>query len=113
MVVVPAVIPVTILVAVPIVATEVLLLAHVPPAVASLKVLVAPVQALGVPLIALGDVFTVTTVVVLQLPVVVYVMVVVPAATGVTIPVFGSMVALVVVLLLHVPPVVASLKVEV
>jgi hypothetical protein len=55
----PAVTPETIPVPEPIVATEELLLLHVPPAVASLKVLVDPAHIVVMPLMAEGVVLTV------------------------------------------------------
>ena len=53
---------------VPIVETAVLLLNHVPPAVASLSVAVSPAQIAAMPLIAAGSGFIVTTVVEIQPP---------------------------------------------
>src|SRR4051794_2453953 len=66
---------------------------------------------LGPVSVGIGKAFTVTTVFTLEVQpfvVTVYVMVVVPGATGVTKPVDGSMVAIVLSLLLHTPPPVAS-----
>lgn len=48
------------------VATAVLLLLHIPPAVASLRAIVAPAHTVVGPVIADGKGFTVTTVVMLQ-----------------------------------------------
>jgi hypothetical protein len=56
----PGVTPVTVPVSEPIVATEVLLLFHVPPNVASLSVLVVPTHIFVVPVIAAGVAYTVT-----------------------------------------------------
>ena len=65
MVEVPDVTPETIPELVPIVATLVLLLIHVPPPVLE-RVVVEPAQTVAVPVIADGNGFTVTTVVVIQ-----------------------------------------------
>ena len=65
MVDVPDVAPETIPELVPIVATLVLLLIHVPPPVLE-RVVVEPAQTVVVPAIAVGNGFTVTTVVVIQ-----------------------------------------------
>ena len=59
--------PVTRPVAEPILAIPEALLLHVPPVVASLNVVVSPEQTLRVPSIAVGDGFTVTTAVTIQL----------------------------------------------
>ena len=64
---VPADTPETIPV-VPIVATPVLALVHVPPPVASASVVVAPVQTVRVPVMAAGVVLTVTILVAKQPP---------------------------------------------
>ena len=95
------------------VATEILLLLHVPPPVASDNAVIAPAQTRGIPVMLAGNGFTVTTRVLKQ-PVVesLYVMVVVPAETPVITPV-PEIVATVVVLLVQVPLIVASLTVEV
>ena len=58
-VLVPAVTPVTRPVALPTVATPGLVLVHVPPPVASVSCVVAPVQTVGVPIIGTGCVYTV------------------------------------------------------
>ncbi len=63
---VPAVIPVTTPVPAPTEATDVLLLLHAPPPVASLSVVVAPTHALAVPVITDGVGDTVNVAVVLQ-----------------------------------------------
>ena len=66
MVVAPDVTPVSTPVSDPIVATAVLELIHVPPLVASLSVVVAPIQAVVVPVIDDGGGFMVNTVVAKQ-----------------------------------------------
>jgi hypothetical protein len=81
-----------------------LLLAHVPPGVAELSVAVLPGQALVVPVIASGAALTVTTDAVWQPVGSVYVIMLVPAARPLTIPVSEPMVATDNALLLHVPP---------
>ena len=105
-------IPVTVPVEEPIVATPVLELVHVPPPIAATRLVVLPIQMMLVPVIADGVAFTVTTAVFTQLPAV-YDMVTVPAATPVTTPVDEPTVAKPVLLLLHVPPVVAQASVVV
>ena len=94
------------------VAIAVLLLLHVPPP-ASLNVVVSPEQTVRLPKMAVGSGSTVTTAVIKQ-PVDdnVYVIVVVPTVPPFTIPVADPIVALVL-LLVHVPPPVASLNVVV
>jgi hypothetical protein len=62
----PAATPVTIPLLVPIVARVTLLLVHVPPAVASVSVVVKPTHTLAVPLIDAGSGLTVTTAVAIQ-----------------------------------------------
>ena len=64
----PPVIPVRIPVVAPMVPTAVLLLLHVPPVVASPRVVVLPAHIVVVPVIPPGVGFTVMTVVVLQPP---------------------------------------------
>ena len=64
----PCDMPDTVPVAAPIVASVVLLLLQVPPAVASLSVAVSPAQIAAMPLIAAGSGFIVTTVVEIQPP---------------------------------------------
>lgn len=92
-----------------IVATEVLLLLHVPPVVASLSEVVDPTQTLVVPSIAPGSGFTVTTVVLKHVVPKMYEITAVPKLLPVTHPVEAT-VATEVLLLLHVPPVVVSDK---
>jgi hypothetical protein len=108
---VPTVTPVTIPVDEPMVATDVLLLLHVPPPVALDNVVVAPTQTDNVPVIAAGNEFTVTTLVAAH-PVTgsVYDIVDVPAVIPETTPVPEPTVATVIVVLLHVPPLVALLN---
>src|ERR1043166_4771101 len=110
---VPADTPVTTPVVEPIVATPVLLLLQVPPPVPSLNVVVAPWQILVTPVIGRGDGYTVTVMAAAQPVLRVYEMVEVPAATPVTIPVDEPIVATVVLLLVQIPPPVASLNVVV
>ena len=83
-------------------------LVHTPPAVASVSVVVKPLHTDKLPKIAVGCVFTVTTVVTAQVPIV-YDIVDVPTFPPVTTPPL-VIVATVVVTLLHVPPPVASVK---
>lgn len=87
-----------------IVATDVLPLIHVPPAVASLSVMAEPMHTPGPPVMAAGSGLTVTAVVMIQVVGSVYVMVALPGATPVTTPVPEVTVAIAVLLLLHVPP---------
>lgn len=82
-------------------ATLVLLLLHVPPPVVSLNVMLSPTHIVDDPMIADGAADTVTTVVLVQLPAAVNVMVAVPDDTPVTTP--PVTVAMLVLLLLHVP----------
>jgi len=111
---VPAATPDTIPVE-PTVATDVLLLLHVPPVAVSARVIVDPTQTLDDPVIAgtVGNGLTVTaavTIVVQPKPLVtLYVIVDVPVAAPVTVPVEPT-VATTVLLLLHVPPVVVLLS---
>jgi hypothetical protein len=103
MVVVPEPMPVTTPVVLPTVPLVTSLLDHVPPAVPSANVVVKPIQAEAVPVIAdIG--FTVTTAVVKHPVERVYVIVDVPDATPVTMPLADPIVAFDVVLLVHVPP---------
>ena len=98
--------------AVPIVATPVLLLLQVPPEAASVKVVPEPIHTpLDAPDIADGDGITVTTAVAVQ-PVALtrYIMVVVPGMSAETLPDI-SIVATDAVVLVHVPPGVASANV--
>ena len=95
------------------VAMVVVPLVHVPPPVASLKVVARPAQTLAVPVIDDGKGFTVTTFEATQPVARVYVIADVPDATPVITPVEEPMVAIVVTPLVHVPPPVASLRVVV
>jgi hypothetical protein len=114
MVVVPMPTPVKAPVPEFIVATPVLPLIHVPVPVASDNVIVEPRHTVEGPEIAAGDESTVSTVVALQpVDVNVNVIVVVPDATPVITPVLLPAVAMVVLLLTHVPPPSASLNVTV
>jgi hypothetical protein len=110
--------PVTIPVEEPMVAILVLLLHQVPPGVASLSTVVSPAHTLVVPVIADGNGFTVT-IVLLEHPVEISVKVIIEVPVGPTdetIPVFtigigpGTTVAIVVFELLHVPDGIASLS---
>lgn len=97
---------------VPIVPAERLLLLHVPPADASLKLVVSPTQTFLFPKIAVGKGFTVAIVVTKQLVGKVYVIVallVTPTAPPVTQPPVPT-VATPALLLLHAPPLVASVR---
>jgi hypothetical protein len=116
MVAAPTVSPVTMPVNKLTVATVVLLLLHVPPAVASLNIVVSPKHTFVLPVIGAGNGFTVTVVVMKQPNV--YVIVVVAAVVPpneppVKNPLTGLIVAMVVFALLHIPPALASLKVVV
>jgi hypothetical protein len=90
-------------------ATVVLPLLHDPPVVASINVVDAPEQIVKVPDIIPGNGFTVTVELVLQPPEVKVIEVVPPLPTPVTAPELFT-VAAVVLLLLHVPGPVASLR---
>jgi hypothetical protein len=84
---------------------------HVPPEVPSVSVAVLPAHTIPAPAIAAGTGLTVNTAVFRQPPATVYVILAVPAATPVAIPVAPSIVAVLVLPLLHVPPAVASVNV--
>jgi hypothetical protein len=112
MIAVPAVTPVTTPVNEPTVATAVLLLLQLPPGEDEVRVVVSPTHTLAAPLIVPGPAFTVTTVVAKQPVEPVYVIVAVPTLTPQNIPVDTPTVATAVLLLLHVPPLVASARVE-
>jgi hypothetical protein len=103
--------PVTTPVPLTTVATPVLALAHVPPVVPSVRVIVEPTHTGDDPGIADGVVLTVTTVVVVQPVPREYVIIDVPDIIPVTTPVPPTTVATVVVPLVQVPPVVPSVKV--
>ncbi len=101
---IPVAIPVTgLIVAVP-VAPEV----HMPPLLLLLKLVVEPAQTIWVPLIADGNGLTVTVFVSIQPVGNVYVMFAVPALIPVTFP--DPLTDALPLLLLHVPPVVASVR---
>ncbi len=95
----------------PMVATPGVAAFQVPPAGISLNVAVLPWHTWVVPDIADGSVFTVTVVEAVQPAVVVYLMITLPVATPDTIPLAASTTAMLVLLLLHVPPVGESLNV--
>jgi hypothetical protein len=90
-------------------------LLQLPPVVASTKVVVPAGHIDMLPVIGAGNGYTTTNLVVIQLAGVVYVIVAVPPAvpTPSTTPVAGSTLAIVLSLLLHVPPGVISLNVVV
>lgn len=98
----PAATPVTIPEDTPTVAIDVLLLVQVPPGVASVSVLVPPIDVVAVPLIAAGAGETVMSFVAVHPPAV-YVMVTTPAARPDTRPVLVTD-AIVGALLVQVPP---------
>jgi hypothetical protein len=80
-------------------------LIHVPPGKPLFRAVVAPTQTSSVPKMSVGLGLTVNTIVLLQpVDVNVYAIVVVPGRIPVTTPVTGSIVALEVRELLHVPP---------
>ena len=95
------------------VAIPVLLLLQVPPAVALVRVVVVAGHALSVPPIPGGAELILTIVVALQPEADEKLIVEVPAATPVTMPEEEPMVATEVLLLVHVPPLVASVSVVV
>lgn len=88
----------------PIVATDVVPAIQVPPVEVVLSVVVNPSQAYNVPVIGLGVGLTVATLVTGVHPVMEYEIIVVPGTIEVTTPEKVSMVAIVVLLLVHVPP---------
>jgi hypothetical protein len=108
-VVVPVVTPVTIPVNDPIVATDVVLLAHVPPIEASVSVIVAPTHTAPGPLIGTGSGLTVTITVLTQPVLSVYVTGAVPVDIPNTIPDVEPIEAAPLPVL-HIPPPVASLN---
>jgi hypothetical protein len=108
MVTVPAATPPIAPVPLPAVATAVLLLLQLPPAVASLSVMVSPAHTAVLPVIANGKGKTVNGDAAIQPVGNVYVIFVVPAVIAYTVPDEEAMVAIAVLLLLHVPPAVAS-----
>jgi hypothetical protein len=91
-----------------IVAIAGLLLPHAPPGVGSLNAAVEPTHRWSDPLMAAGNGLTVTGAVTLQPGPSEYVIVAIPMATPLIIPVAGSAVATTGLLLLHVPPAVIS-----
>lgn len=107
MVAIPPLMPVTIPVLEPMVATEPSLLLHEPPEVASDSVLAAPAQRLLLPVIAVGKALTVTVRIVTQPAADVYVMTTLPALIPITTP-EPSTVARVLSPEVQLPPVVAS-----
>ena len=107
---VPGIMPVTAPVFTSTVATEVLLLVQVPPGVPSLSGETEPRQTFVFPAIAVGKPFTIMFLLAIQPVDSVYMMLATPVETAVTTPVLATIVAMDVLLQLHVPPVVASLK---
>jgi hypothetical protein len=103
-VVVPAATPVTTPVVAFIVATPVALLVHVPPVVVLVRIVVLPTQTTAVPPIVAGRAFMVIVVVLIQPVDNAYVIRDVPAPTPLTSPEPASIVAAVVLELVHVPP---------
>ena len=87
-----------------------LLLLQLPPALESDSVSVLPGQIAPAPVIATGFALTVKACVAVQPVGSVYVIVVVPALTAVTTPVVDTIVAIVVSLLVQLPPEVASIS---
>ena len=85
-------------------AIEVLLLAHVPPLSASLRLVNAVLHTLATPKIPGTELATVTVVVVVQPPDKVYVIVADPVAPVVTLPEEDPMLTAVGLVLVHVPP---------
>ena len=77
---------------------------HVPPAVLSLSMEVIPAHMDVMPVIAEGSAFTVTTALLVQPRPSAYVIVAVPPAMPVTLPLRASILAMAVLLLLHDPP---------
>ena len=91
----------------PTVASSVLLLVHVPPVVVLPSAVFSPMQTVAVPVIAAGKGLTVTAIVLKQPFGPVYVIMELPPMLPVTVPAAFT-VATLGLLLLHVPPVVAS-----
>jgi len=108
MVAVPAATPETIPDVTPTLAIRLLLLVQLPLPVASASVIAEPTQTLVKPDIAAGNELTVTTAVAAHVVGNVYEIIEVPDVTPVTTPVLEPIVATVLVVLLHVPPLVAS-----
>jgi hypothetical protein len=91
----------------------VLLLLHVPPAVASVNVVEEPAHTVLLPDIVGGTAFTVTIAMLLQPVGNVYVIFAVPAVMPLTIPVADPTVAILVLPLVHVPPEILAVSVVV
>ena len=110
MITVPRTLPVTMPLDEPMLAMVASLLLHVPPVEPSAKVVVEPIHVLSVPV--MGSIGLIVTLVVTKQPAaMVYVIVAVPPPTPVTRPEVISAVAFEVLLLLQVPPVIASVSV--
>ena len=107
-VLVPAIVPVTVVVVPPVVTDTPVVLVQFPPAIKSLKVIDEPLHIDEAPPIPEGSALTVTTTVVAT-PAIVYEIVAVPTATPVTMPDVPT-VAAKVLAECHVPPVAASVK---
>ncbi len=101
---VPAATPVTSPLVLLTVARAVLLLLHKPPVGLEASVIIAPVQTVPAPVIAVGAVLTFTVVVTEQVVGKVYVITVLPIVNPFTTPVDEPIVATAILLLLHVPP---------
>ena len=109
----PAVSPLTRPVVNPTAAVVMALLLQLPPAVGSVRLTVDPIHTADAPLIAPGCGLTLMPLVAVQPVPNEYVIVAVPGLTPVTSPVAELMAAIAVLLLLHVPPAVALVKVVV
>ena len=94
----------------PIVATAVLLLLQCPPVVTSLNAAVRPAQSTSGPVIFAGTGFTVTSVVFRHPVASEYVITAVPLPTPATIPEIEPILATAVLVLVHIPPPIASLR---
>ena len=94
-------------------ANAVLLLLQVPPVEASNKAVVWPAQIVNEPVIAAGELLTVTDLVAKQPPVKIYEIVVVPTELPITRPVDDPISATAGLLLLHTPPLMASVSSDV
>jgi hypothetical protein len=113
MVAIPASNPVTIPVPDPTLAVAGSLLLHVPPLVKSASVTVLPTHSEVPPVIPAGAAFTVIALYIRQPVPSEYVIVTVPAAIPLTIPLSEPMVATAILLLLHAPPPTPSLSIVV
>jgi hypothetical protein len=89
------------------------LLLHVPPVVIVANVVVLPRHTVDAPVIVAGNWFTVTSLVISQPELILYVIVAIPSETPVHIPVDDTIVATAALLLVHVPPVGVAVNVPV